>query len=114
MIDYHNNLVTTLNTILPTHYELVLHSGLAVPCISYMQINNYADLEGDTLGYSRLAYQIKVWGNDIEQLQKYAQQIDAILRPLGWRRTNSNELYDINSTMMQKIMTYEALGLEEF
>jgi hypothetical protein len=79
-----------------------------------MQTNNYADLEGDTLGYSRLAYQIKVWGNDIEQLQKYAQQIDATLRPLGWRRTNSNELYDINSTMMQKIMTYEALGLEEF
>jgi hypothetical protein len=114
MIDYHGNLVTALNTILPTHYEMWLHSGLATPCISYMEINNYVERNGDTLGYSRVAYQIKVWGNDIEEIQKYAQQIDAILRPLGWRRTSSNELHDMNSAMIQKIMNYEALGLENF
>lgn len=114
MIDYHGNLVAALNTILPTHYELVLHSGLKTPCISYMELNNYADKTGDTLGYSRLVYQIKVWGNDIGMLQMYAKQIDDVLRPLGWKRTSSNELYDTQSTMIQKIMTYEALGLETF
>ena len=40
--------------------------------------------------------------------------IDDVLRPLGWKRTSSNELYDTQSTMIQKIMTYEALGLETF
>lgn len=114
MIDYHSDLVTALNTVLPTHYEMTLHSGLATPCISYMEMNNYVYSNGDTLGYSRITYQIKVWSNDIADLQKYALQIDAVLRPLGWKRISSGELYDINSSMIQKIMTYECLALEQF
>lgn len=114
MIDYHSTLVSALKTILPTHYEMVLHSGLDTPCISYMELNNYADSTGDTLGYSRLSYQIKVWANDIATIQKYALEIDKTLRPLGWRRTATVELYDPNSTMIQKVMTYGAMGLEEF
>lgn len=114
MIDYHKNLVTALKTILPTHYEMTLTSGTKTPCISYMEINNYTAETGDTLGYSELSYQIKVWGNDIGDLQGYAQQIDSVLRPLGWRRTASTELYDRESTMIQKILTYNAKGLETF
>lgn len=114
MIDYHSTLLGALKQILPTHYELVLHSGLATPCISYMELSNVAAEEGDTLGYSRLQYQIKVWGTQISDLQKYALQIDAALRPLGWKRVNSIELHDPNSAMMQKVMTYEATGFENF
>jgi hypothetical protein len=79
-----------------------------------MELNNYADTEGDTLGYSRISYQIKVWGNDIKILQQYALEIDKALRPLGWKRVSSGELYDRQSTMIQKIMTYEGLALENF
>lgn len=114
MINYHSSLVAALQTILPTHYEMTLHSGLETPCISYMEINNSVDANGDTLGYSRLTYQVKVWGNDISQLQKYALRIDKVLRPLGFKRLSSGELYDNNSTMIQKILTYEALALENF
>ena len=115
MIDYHAKLVSALKTIgIDVHYEMVLHSGLATPCISYMEISNVADAEGDTLGYSRLQYQIKVWGTQIADLQQYALQIDTVLRPLGFKRVGCNEMYDNNSNMMQKIMTYEALGLEDF
>lgn len=114
MINYHSVLVTALNTILPTHYELVLTKGTKTPCISYLELNNYATETGDTLGYSRITYQIKVWGNDISELQKYAKMIDLVLRPLGWKRTNSGELYDRNSTMIQKILQYEATGFEKF
>lgn len=114
MIDYHSTLVTALKTILPTYYELALHSGIKTPCISYMETNNYVDTNGDTLGYSRIVYQVKIWGNEIKDLQLYAQQIDNVLRPLGWTRTSSGELFDRESTMCQKIMTYEALGLESF
>lgn len=56
MIDYHKNLVTALKAILPTHYEMTLTSGTKTPCISYMEINNYAAETGDTLGYSELSY----------------------------------------------------------
>lgn len=114
MIDYHKNLVSALNTVLPTHYEMVLHSGLKTPCISYMELNNYVDANGSTMGYSRITYQVKVWATDIELIQKYALEIDKVLRPLGFKRISSGELYDYNSSMIQKILTYEALALENF
>lgn len=114
MINYHSTLVAALKTILPTHYELTLKQGTQTPCISYMELNNIAAEEGDTLGYSRISYQVKVWGHDIEELQGYALMIDAVLRPLGFKRVSSNELHDRNSTMIQKILGYEALAKEEF
>lgn len=115
MIDYHSNLVSALQTIgIDVHYEMTLHSGLTTPCISYMELNNSMAETGDTLGYSNIQYQIKVWSNDIADLQKYALAIDNVLRPLGFKRTSSGELYDNNSTMIQKIMTYECLALEQW
>lgn len=114
MIDYHSNLAAALNKILPSHYEMNLHSGLTTPCISYMEINNYVSDSGDTIGYSRLTYQIKVWCNNIADIQKYALAIDNALRPLGFKRISSGELYDNNSTMIQKILTYECLALESY
>lgn len=114
MIDYHNKLVSALKKVLPTHYEMVLHSKLSTPCISYMETNNYAANNGDTLGYSRITYQVKVWDKDIANIQKYALQVDEVLRPLGFKRISSGELYDNESSMIQKIMTFEALALEQF
>lgn len=114
MIDYHATLVSALGSILPTHYEMALTAKTKTPCISYMELNNAVDANGDTLGYSRLSYQVKVWGNDIGTLQRYSLEIDRALRPLGWTRTATTELYDNNSTMIQKILTYEALALETF
>lgn len=114
MIDYHKDLRKALLTILPTHYEMTLTSKTATPCISYMEVNNYASANGDTLGYSRITYQVKVWGSDIDTLQKYSLEIDRVLKPLGWTRISSGEMYDKNSTMIQKILTYEALASETF
>lgn len=116
MIDFHTNVVSALNTILPAHYEMSLHSGLDTPCISYMETNNYAATNptGATLGYSYITYQVKVWGNDIAELQRYSLEIDRVMRELGFKRIAAGELYDNQSTMIQKILTYEALALEEF
>lgn len=114
MIDYHALLVSALKTVLPTHYELTLTRGTQTPCISYIENNNYSDVQGDTIGYSRLSYQIKVWGHDISELQRYALQIDDVLRPIGFKRISSGELYDKNSTMIEKILQYECLALENY
>ena len=114
MIDYTTALVEALKTILPTHYELKLSSGTKTPCISYQERSNAAEETGDTLGYSRISYTIKVWGNDLEQLNNYAKQIDNTLRPLGWKRTGANELFSYQSSLIQKILTYEAKALETF
>ena len=114
MINYHRDLVSALNTVLPTHYEMVLTSGTKTPCISYMELNNYVVAEGECKGYSRVQYQVKVWANDIALIQQYSGQVAEVLRPLGFTRTSSGELYDNQSSMIQKIMTFEALFLEEF
>lgn len=114
MINYHTNLVTALESILPTHYEMVLTSNTKTPCISYLELSNVDTLTGDTLGYSRIQYQVKVWSNQIKDLQQYALEIDRVLRPLGWRRVGSQELHDRNSTMAQKVLTYEANALENY
>ena len=116
MIDYNKEIVQALNPILPTHYEMILHSGLTTPCYSYMELNNYAatDTIGATLGYSRITYQIKVWGSRIDELQRYALLADEALRKIGLKRVSSGELYDNNSSMIQKILTYECLALEKY
>lgn len=116
MIDYHSQIVSALKAVLPTYYEMALTNKIETPCISYMETNNYSATEttGASLGYSRLTYQVKVWGNDIAIVQGYAVKVDEVLRPLGFKRVSSGELYDHNSTMMQKILTYEALALENF
>ena len=114
MIDFHKQLVAALKTNHPTHYELNLHSGLETPCISYQERNNTMNETGDTLGYSTISYTIKVWGNDLAAIQENAIKIDNLLRPMGWKRTSSQELHDINTTMIQKIMTYEALAKEDY
>ena len=74
MINYHQNLVSALKTVLPVHYEMALTSKTATPCISYMEINNYSSDTGDTLGYSVITYQVKVWANSIGEIQKYADK----------------------------------------
>lgn len=114
MIDYNKELVSALSSVLPTHYELALTSKTSVPCISYQERNNYVSTSGTTKGYSVIVFTVKVWANNIADIQKYSLEVDKALRPLGFKRTSAQELYDINSTMIQKILTYEALALEDY
>lgn len=114
MIDYATQLVSALETILPTNHELALTSKTKTPCISWQERNNYVSLSGDTLGYSVLSFTVKVWGHDLTELSRYMLEIDAKLRPMGFKRTSASELYDNQSTMIQKILTYEALALEDY
>lgn len=112
MIDFHTQLRSALASVLPTHYEMTLTSGTKTPCISYMEINNYVVASGDYKGYSRISYQVKVWATSIADIQRYAKEVDNALRALGLTRVASTELYDNNSSMIQKIMTFEGLALE--
>lgn len=114
MINYNNELVKVLDTVLPTYYEMTVDSKTPTPCITYMETNNYSSASGTTFGYSYITYQIKVWGNKLADIQRYALEVDAVLRPLGFKRIASRELYDNNSTMIQKIMSYEALASEDY
>ena len=114
MINYHAELVSALLTVLPTHYEMVLTANTTTPCISYMEIGNWTETDGDTLGYSRIQYQIKVWAHSVAEIQQYALAVDNVLRPLGFKRVSSNEMHSGDVALISKIMTYEALALETY
>ena len=79
-----------------------------------MERNNSTIADSDRMGYSRISYQVKVWATNIADIQRYSLEIDKVLRPIGFKRVGTNELYDNNSSMIQKIMTYEAIGLERY
>lgn len=115
MVDIHKTLVSALSSILPTHYETKLTSKTQTPCISYMELSNVPLNNSflDTMEYSRVQFQIKVWHTDIAVIQRYAKEVDNALRPLGFKRVGSGEMSDNNSAMTQKIMTYECLTLED-
>lgn len=112
MIDYNREIVTALKTVLPTYHELTLTHDTKTPCISYMELTNVVEESGDTLEYSRVSFQIKIWGIDLAVLNSKAGEVDKIMRGLGFTRIAGGDMYDRNSSMIQKILTYEAKALE--
>lgn len=114
MINLHTTVVSALNEVLPTYYEMILTPKTETPCISYMELTNVDSSVGDTIGYSNITYQVKVWSKEIREIQDYSLQIDGVMRGLGFKRIGSAELHDNQSAMIQKILTYKCLALEEF
>ena len=112
MLDVKKQLVSTLSVILPTYYELIVDSSIELPCITYIEMENSDNLTGDTLGYSDITFNVKVWANSIDDAMTYSAQIDTAMRNIGYSRIASNEL--VMGTQICKILTYKGLGLEEF
>lgn len=110
MYNYNQELVKELDTILPTYYELFVDSDTKTPCITYIELSNIADLEGQTLRYSKLAFRIKVWGTYNDDLHPYCSLLDKKMYELGFKRRAYNELWV--DQMVQHIFTYEAMALE--
>ena len=112
MIDYKPTLKANLEKIgVPVYYELFVDSSTETPCITYIENDNTATLEGDDLFYSRLAFYIKVWGKDLALLMPITAAIDTVMREQGFKRTSFNELSV--GTQLELIMNYEATGYEK-
>lgn len=111
MYNYKDELTEALDTVLPTYYELFLDSDTKTPCITYLELSNMADLEGDTMRYSTLSFRIKIWGTINDDLFGYAEDLDEVMFSLGFKRTAYNEL--VIDTTIQHIFTYEAVALEK-
>lgn len=78
---------------LPCFYELFVSQNTPLPCITYMEMENMADEEGTTLGYSTIRFSVKVWAKDVKTLSQNAISIDGVMRALGFSRVTTNELW---------------------
>jgi hypothetical protein len=110
MFNYKVELAKQLDTILPAYYELFVDSQGDFPCITYLELANSADAEGDTLRYSSISFRIKIWGGDYTEIVEYVEPLDNLMFSLGFSRRGYNEL--IESGMCQLIFTYTAMALE--
>ena len=111
MIDYKTTLIRELDTILPTYYELFVDSETPIPCITIMESNNSAEDEGDTIRFSRISYNIKIWADDLEIISQKGQELDNKMFEMGWERLSYNELW-FDSSKCSAIFRYEILANE--
>lgn len=111
MFNYKLELEKQLDTILPAYYELFVDSQSDFPCITYLELANTADAEGDTLRYSSISFRIKIWGNDYTDIVEYIEPLDNLMFSLGFTRRSYNELNE--SGLCQLIFTYTAMALEQ-
>lgn len=112
MLTNKKEIVSALSNILPCHYELFCDTTTKLPCITYIEYENYDDKTGDTLGYSYIGYTIKIWSDDVGEIDGYAYEVDKCMRELGYTRISCYELTVNNQ--IEKIINYQALGLERF
>lgn len=113
MVNYHEKIVKELSSILPTYYEFALSKDVKIPCLSYREKDNYQGPRAGEFGYSKVSYYIKVWAPTIAEIQQYSAQVNDKLRPLGWKCTSANEIWDAENMIFEKIFVYEGSFIEE-
>lgn len=110
MIDYKPLLIRELSSILPTYYELFQDSTTETPCITIMESSNIAEEEGDNIRFARIAFNIKIWADDIAVIAEKGQELDRKMFELDFQRTSYNELWMGNQC--SAIFRYEILANE--
>lgn len=112
MIDTKKTLVTALKNVQSNVlYESAVESP-TLPLITYSTIDDSVHKQGNTLGYSNIKYQVKVWTTNIKELVKLTKSIDKELRLIGLTRTYYNELKE--NEVIIGVMQYGGLTKEQF
>lgn len=97
----------TTDTGLNVYYELTLDSSLPKPCISYQIYNDFDDERGDTIYYNTIQYMIKLWGDDIAELEGYKKLIKKSMHDMSFSQVSYNELTMDNQIC--EMMVFEGL-----
>ena len=92
------------------YYENIM-TPLQIPCITYLPIADIADKESENIRYSRPAFRIKIWGNDLQTLEPIAHLADEQMFEDGFTRIGYNEI--TYNGQIQIIMTYQSLYVEQ-
>lgn len=118
MVDAEKIIVEILNTNeagLKVYHENFLDSSTPTPCLSYkLYDSSLKDIpfNKNFLEYDKIIIKIKVWAKSQADLVKYSNMVDNLLRPVGMKRTNTNDLWQDN--IGQRELKYSGLTLEYF
>jgi hypothetical protein len=110
-VDYHKQLKLLLEqTGHPAYYEL-FNKAKTIPCLTFYEITSPEIAHGDTLAYTDLNYQIKVWAKDISTVQAIYSSLDLLMREAGFTRTFATETKE--DELLCKITRYTSIGFEK-
>lgn len=113
MVNYHaefRQLLMEAANGVEVYYEAFAEKE-ATPCISYMEASNISSAIGNTLKYSEVVFQVKVWAETIDELITITENIDNKLEENGFKRASCFETTD--NGLLVKIMKYSAIGFNK-
>jgi len=112
VIDIKQSLVTAIKsaTDLNVYYE-VFKKEVDLPAITYKEIENCDLVVGDTIEYSTLRFEIKIWSYSMDEIILTSKAIDIALKAIGFSRYSS---FETNyQTQIIKVLRYVATGYNE-
>ena len=112
MIDIKQDLVALLKTATSwdVYYSSFYKPG-TLPAITYIELDNADLYNGDTVDYSTLRYEIKVYAGTMADMVSKSAAIDAAMKVEGWSRYMSMETSDEYGFI--KVLRYVAIGYNE-
>lgn len=113
MIDVKQSIVSTINTAtgVTTYYELFYQPG-ELPAITYKEIDNASLYRGDTVNYSTLRFEVKIYARTLSEISTISYALDQAMMAEGWVSYFSTEANDGNNTII-KVIRYVAIGYDE-
>lgn len=114
MLNLQKKIKQALDTVLTTYLEQFKSSNASLPCVTMLEISNLIDgqHQGDTLAWSRIYYELKLYAADYADIDLYSPKIDKCMRELGFVRRASKDI--IVNGQICKDFTYELLTEEYF
>lgn len=109
MLDVTKEMIEKLDEILPT-YQDTPNQKLDVPVITYFLYSDPQQETGDTQIYSTISWVVKVWDTNIENMMANTLLVDEVMRSLGYRRVNINQMGD--GTLFSNVLTYSGKAKE--
>lgn len=109
MIDIKKELYDALveATDLPVYYDFA-YTRNSVPAITYREINNSDKIIGDTMVYSDIYVEIKIFTKQLSELVSESIAINKEMREMGYTRYFAEETNDDINYI--KILRYVAIG----
>lgn len=77
-----------------------------------MESDNSAEKEGNTIRFSYISFNVKIWSDDVAVIAEKGQQVDKKMFELGFERTGYQEVWLGNQC--SAVFHYEILADEKY
>lgn len=92
-------------------YEMFVSGVKTFPFISYIERNNVARADGDTIRISDVYYTIKIFAKTVSDIETYSEKVDDCMLVQGFKRAGCTEMV-VEDNIIMKVFDYHGTGIE--